>query len=119
LLLRNEDLSSHETIVLLLLGYRTGPQTQALKRTQRLGTEGLEEKLRSVPQPQQPNRLLELIAERTVTGRTTLVAEIGRASPSETSEQLAERAVEYVKWGEVGLLLPEFLASHFLNVSGW
>lgn len=71
---------------------------------QRLGPDGLEEKLRSVPRPRQPNRLLDLIAEKTVRGQTTLIAEIGRVSPSETSEQLADRAAAYVEWGEVGFL---------------
>ncbi|GAQ80661.1 indole-3-glycerol phosphate synthase-like [Klebsormidium nitens] len=66
---------------------------------QRLGPDGLEEKLRSVPRPRQPNRLLELIAERTVRGQTTLIVEVGRASPSETSEQLAERAAALIEWG--------------------
>eukprot|EP00271_Cylindrocystis_brebissonii_P016225 TRINITY_DN39542_c0_g1_i1.p1 TRINITY_DN39542_c0_g1~~TRINITY_DN39542_c0_g1_i1.p1 ORF type:complete len:241 (+),score=27.54 TRINITY_DN39542_c0_g1_i1:398-1120(+) len=53
----------------------------------------------------QPQALMELLAERAIHGRTTVIAELARLSPSEEAESLASRAREYVEWGADALLV--------------
>ena len=60
----------------------------------------LESKLALTKAVTKPYSLLDTIAQQIMEGRTAIVLEVARLSPSETPEMLAERCVEYVNWGE-------------------
>lgn len=61
----------------------------------------LEKRLSSVEPDASPYRLLDVIAGQLSQGKTTIVAEIARLSPSETLESFTKRCVEYTAWGKI------------------
>lgn len=63
----------------------------------------LESKLALTKAVMKPYNLLDTIAQQIMEGRTSVVVEAARLSPSETPEMLAERCVKYVEWGKLYL----------------
>nr|PNR33040.1 hypothetical protein PHYPA_024983 [Physcomitrium patens] len=63
----------------------------------------LESKLALTKAVMKPYNLLDTIAQQIMEGRTSVVVEAARLSPSETPEMLAERCVKYVEWGATAI----------------
>eukprot|EP00897_Mesotaenium_endlicherianum_P007879 jgi/Mesen1/7119/ME000369S06441 len=59
----------------------------------------LEDRLHRMHPTAKRNQFMDLIAECTVQGRTTIVLEVARKSPAETSESLTARCKKYIEWG--------------------
>lgn len=65
----------------------------------RLENGQLESRLSSLEPYESPYRLLDTIAGQLMQGKTTVVAEIARLSPSESLESFSSRCSKYVEWG--------------------
>ncbi|KAL2634375.1 hypothetical protein R1flu_005854 [Riccia fluitans] len=65
----------------------------------RLENGQLEERLSSLQPYSAPYRLLDTIAQQLMQGKTTVVAEIARLSPSESLDSFSSRCAQYVEWG--------------------
>ncbi|CAM6101103.1 unnamed protein product [Calypogeia fissa] len=65
----------------------------------------LEKRLSSFEADASPYRLLDVMAGQLLQGKTTIVAEIARLSPSETLESFTKRCMEYTEWGADALAI--------------
>lgn len=61
----------------------------------------LEKRLYSVEPDASPYKLLDAMAGQLMLGKTAIVAEIARLSPSETLNSFSKRCAEYAAWGKL------------------